>query len=141
MRRPSVFLSHASADHRFALRLAQALTRIGLEVWYAPSHLKPGQDWHDEIGRALRRCTWFVVVLSPSGVRSKWVSRELRFALQQDRYVGHIVPVLYRACDEQRLSWTLAGSQRVDFTGEFAHGMTELRRIWKVRTTGRGGSR
>jgi hypothetical protein len=38
------------------------------------------QQWHDEIGAALRRCDWFVLVLSPHTVESIWVKRELLFS-------------------------------------------------------------
>jgi len=67
--------------------------------------------WHDEIGRALARCDWFVLVLSPEAVLSNWVKRELIYSLQQDRFEGHIVPLLYQACDYDELSWTLSQLQ------------------------------
>ena len=126
MRRPEVFLSHSTGDRRLATRLARALRRRGIQVWYSRSHLKAGQQWHDEIGRALARCRWFLVLLSPSAVRSKWVKHEVLYALREDRYVGRIVPLLCRPCDEKKLSWTLGGVQRADFTHGFESGLAQL---------------
>lgn len=51
-----LFLSHASADAAFADRLAEALRRHGIPVWFSRTNLAGSQQWHDEIGAALRRC-------------------------------------------------------------------------------------
>lgn len=134
-RRPrQVFLSHASTDRRFVRRLARALSARGIRAWYSEHNLVGAQQWHDEIGKALGQCDWFIVVLSPQAVASEWVKRELLFALQARRYRRRIVPLLHRACDWGRLSWTLDSFQRVDFTHGFEYGCKELLRIWDVRS-------
>ncbi len=81
-----ICLSHASKDHRFTIRLGTQLRVDGFRVWYSERHIVGAQQWHDEIGAALRRCDWFVIVLSPSAVRSKWVKHELLYALRSARY-------------------------------------------------------
>src|SRR5947207_4484587 len=90
----TVFISHASADRSFVDQLAEWLRGHGIDVWYSRTHLRGAQQWHDEIGNALARCTWFLLVLSPNAVRSRWVKRELIYALEDHRYTGRIVPVL-----------------------------------------------
>ncbi len=62
-----------------------------------------------------------------------WVQRELSYALRQKRYARTIVPLLYRQCDEDSLSWTLGDYQRVDFTAGVAKGVNQLLRRWKIR--------
>ena len=86
-----------------------------------------------EIGRALQRCDWFILVLSPESVASQWVKRELVYALRQERFDGRIAPLLYRACDAEQLSWTLPRLQGIDFTGSFDDGCRELLRIWNLQ--------
>ena len=103
-----VCLSHASADRAFTTRLARVLRDHGVPVWYSDTNILGAQQWHDEIGAALRRCDWFVVVLTPEAVGSSWVERELVFCLQQRRFDGRIAPILYRPCNHADLSWTLA---------------------------------
>ena len=127
-----VFLSHASGDRKTARRLAETLRRHGVPVWYSETNLVGAQQWHDEIGKALARCDWFIVVLSPKATRSEWVKWELLYALQQVRYRNRIVPILYRACDPDKLSWTLDGFQRVDFTQDFVKGCESLLRTWGI---------
>jgi hypothetical protein len=41
------------------------------------ANIRGAQQWHDEIGTALKRCDWFLLVLSPQSVRSMWVKHEL----------------------------------------------------------------
>ena len=101
------FLSYASLDQDFVTSLAHVLRRHGVPIWYSQTNILGAQQWHDEIGAALRRCDWFLLALSPHAVASMWVKRELIFALQQNRFENRIVPLFYQACDVDRLSWVL----------------------------------
>ncbi len=127
-----VFLSHSSQDREMAARVAEMLRAHGVPVWFSQTNIVGAQQWHDEIGAALGRCDWFVLLLSPEAVSSKWVKRELLFALENDRYNNRIVPIRCRDCDRGQLSWTLTGFQMVDFSGEFAAGCRDLLRIWGI---------
>lgn len=127
-----VFLCHASSDRRFVAKLVDVLTRRGVPVWYSSKTIRGAQQWHDEIGKALARCDWFLLVLSPAAVRSAWVKHELLYALQQRRYRERIAPLLYRRCPYEKLSWTLDSIQRIDFSGAFERGFRDLLRLWSV---------
>ena len=127
-----VFLSHSSQDREFVVRLARVLKRHKIRYWYSATHIVAAKQWHDEIGRALSRCDWFLVVLTPNSVRSQWVKRELLFALNEDRYNERIIPVLRKPCEYSRLSWTLPEFQLVDFSGSFDIGCRQLLRIWEM---------
>jgi hypothetical protein len=127
-----LFLSHSAVDRDFVERLANALRRHGVPVWYSERNLIGAQQWHDEIGAALRRCDWFAVVLSPSSVDSMWVKRELMKAFQPRRLEDRIIPILFQHADYERLSWVLESFQMVNFTGPFDDGMRELLRIWGI---------
>ena len=127
-----VFLSHSSQDREMAGRVAEMLCAHGVPVWFSETNIVGAQQWHDEIGAALHRCDWFLVLLSPDAVSSKWVKRELLFALNNDRYKDRIVPIRYRDCDFKQLSWTLDQSEMVDLSGEFTAGCRELLRIWGI---------
>ncbi|MBN1508652.1 MAG: toll/interleukin-1 receptor domain-containing protein [Sedimentisphaerales bacterium] len=127
-----IFLSHSSKDKKFAGALAEVLRNHGVPVWFSRTNIKGAQQWHDEIGAALKRCDWFLLTLSPNSVKSMWVKRELLFALQQNHFENRIVPLLLRPCDHERLSWTLSLFQFVDFTSVFADGYRELLRIWGI---------
>lgn len=128
-----LFLSHSSADRTFADALGKVFERHGVPYWYSRRNILGAQQWHDEIGSALERCDWFVVVLSPAAVASVWVKRELLVALEEQRYNGRIVPVLYQPCEYRKLSWVLSSSQLVDFSGQsFDAASRDLLRIWSL---------
>lgn len=133
------FFSHSSKDRDFVVRLARAFKHHRIRYWYSATHISGAKQWHDEIGRALNRCDWFLIVLTPSAVRSQWVKRELLFALNQARYNERIIPLLRRPCEYSRLSWTLPEFQFVDFTGSFDVGFRQLLKIWKIEYKSRTG--
>src|SRR5437867_5069624 len=111
-----VFLSHASQDHEAAHRLRELLVAHGVPVWFSPHHIRGAQQWQDEIGAALARCGWLMVLLTPHAVKSMWVKRELGYALSEKRYQDRIIPLLFQKCDLRALSWTLPQFQTIDFT-------------------------
>src|SRR5215207_1832345 len=111
-----IFLSHSSSDRDFADSIADTLRNHGIPVWYSSTNILGAQQWHDEIGEALERCDWFIVILSPNSVQSKWVKMELLFALSSNQYDDKIIPVLYQSCDIKRLSWILNLGNNILFT-------------------------
>lgn len=88
-----VFISHSSVDQVPASRLAAILVAHGIPVFDSPRNIVGAQQWQDEILKAMKRCDWFVVLLSPDSVESMWVRREIAFALREKRYENHIVPL------------------------------------------------
>ncbi len=94
-----VFLSHSNSDKKFADSLSEILRKHGIPIWYSQTNILGAQQWHDEIGEALKRCDWFIVILSPHSVQSMWVKREVMSALNNDRFANKIIPILYQSCD------------------------------------------
>jgi TIR domain len=125
-----VFLSHSDRNRPFVTELAAMMRRHGIPIWCNPTNILWAQQWHDEIGAALRRCDWFVLILSPNAVESIWVKRELLFSPQQNRFKDKSSPLLYQPCAYERLSWTLSLFQMVDFTPTFEQGFRDLLRMW-----------
>lgn len=128
-----LFLSHANADQGLAERLASTLRQHGVHVWFSKTNLRGAQQWHDEIGDALKRCDWFAVLLSPHSVRSRWVKHELSYALRKKRYEDRVIPILARRCRwEEYLSWTLGDFHFVDLAS-FENGCRDLLAVWGMR--------
>jgi TIR domain len=128
-----VFLSHASQDHAAARKLRDFLLAHGVPVWFSPHHIRGAQQWQDEIGAALKRCDWFLVLLTPRAVKSLWVKRELNYALIEKRYEGRIVPLLFKDCDFRSLSWVLPQFQMIDLKSDYADGCGKLMAVWKKK--------
>jgi hypothetical protein len=137
MQRPTeIFLSHSSEDRRFATRIGDVLDAHGLPYWYSKRDIVGAQQWHDEIGKALARCDWLVLILSPASVESKWVKHELLYALQEKPYEEHICVVDYQPAEYKQLSWTLRSFQWVDFQQDFSSACRDLLRVWGLEYRG-----
>ena len=52
------------------LRVADELRRHGVRTWHSDHNIRGAQQWLDEIGKALERCDWFIVILTPAAVES-----------------------------------------------------------------------
>ena len=126
------FISHAASDRAFVERLVGMLRRHGVPYWYSDTSIQGGQQWHDEIGAALSRCDWVLVLLSPAAVRSRWVKSELLYSLRQERLDERIVPLLLQNCAFDDLSWTLGAMQMIDFRSDYDDGCRDLLRIWGI---------
>jgi hypothetical protein len=105
----------------------------GINDWFSPHLILGSEVWVAEFGKALQRCDWFLVVLSPAAVKSMWVEREVNYAVIEKRLRNRIVPVVWRPCEAEALSWVLPQLQRVELGRDFARGCAELLRIWKKR--------
>jgi hypothetical protein len=125
-----VFLSHSSNNSPVAKSVAETLRNHGVPVWYSPTNIMTAQQWQDEIGKALRRCDWFMVLLSNDSVSSKWVRLELQYALNHSQYDNHIIPVGIESCEYEELSWTLGVFQMVDLTNSKEEAFSQILRSW-----------
>ena len=125
-----LFLSHSSQNLQTASRISQTLRDHGVPVWCSPTNIMTAQQWQDEIGNALRRCDWFMVLLSNDAVQSIWVKRELHYALSHKQYNDHIMPVIIEACDYEELSWTLGMFQMADFANDSEMAYTQILARW-----------
>jgi len=105
-----VFLAYSHQDEAFAHRLAANLRDQGVALWVDRWDIQPGTDWDQAIDDAAYDCGRFLIVLSPTAVRSPDVRGELRIAIAERK---PIIPVLYRAC---RIPRQLQLVQYVDFT-------------------------
>ncbi len=56
--------------------------------------------------------------------------------LSETRLDSRIVPILYKACNLEQMSWVLPSVQFVDFTRSFKKGCRELLRISHIDDSG-----
>jgi TIR domain len=88
-----VFISHAAADKGIAKKIATVLEKENFKVWYDRDIL-PGQNWADEIAKALRRSRAMIVLLTPASLGSESVLREIQYALGEETYSHRLIPVI-----------------------------------------------
>ena len=76
-----VFISHSSADKELARRLGSALKSRDMAVWFDEWIMKPGDVLSRQIADGIDRCTYFVLLMSPSSLSRDWVRYELDLAV------------------------------------------------------------
>jgi hypothetical protein len=99
-----IFLCHSSEDKPSVRDLYKRLCDDGFKPWLDEEDLLPGQDWHQEITRAVRDNDIVAVCLSRNSVNKRgYVQREIKFALdvadEQPEDTIFIIPLKLEECD------------------------------------------
>jgi uncharacterized protein YjbI with pentapeptide repeats len=81
----SCFISYSSKDTPLAERLHADLQSKGVRCWYAPEDLKIGERIRVGIDESIRVHDKFLLLLSKNSVKSKWVEKEVKTAMEQER--------------------------------------------------------
>ena len=119
-----VFVSYANTDYEFAARLAADLRQQGFDVWMAPDSILPGEKWVAAIERGLRESGIFLLVLTPAGVESRWVSQETQIAIMlENEGKMRIYPLRVRRAEVPLM---LATRQHIAFDTDYDRGLTGL---------------
>jgi hypothetical protein len=82
-----VFISHLSANRKWAAELQEALLRYGISGFVAHNDIEPTTEWQNQIELALSTCDGLVALLHEKFHESKWTDQEIGFAM------GRGVPV------------------------------------------------
>lgn len=85
----SAFISHSAKepDHSVAKALFGALQDVGIDVWWDEEGLEGGDSFTVEILEAIIRHHYFLFIVSPRSIKSKWCQRELIKATVRAGYV------------------------------------------------------
>jgi len=81
---PMVFLAYSHEDRDKVMRLYEDLRIAGFHPWLDTENLLPGQMWHLEIDRAIKRSDAIVLCLSSSSIsKPGFFQKELKTALER----------------------------------------------------------
>lgn len=82
---PQVFLSYSHKDVEFAKHLVSDLQNQGVRMWLADEQIKVGDNILDTIYKGISSSQWAIVLLSENILNSDYISKELLFALEEER--------------------------------------------------------
>src|SRR5215213_10099298 len=124
-----IFISHASKDKVFVDRLVSDLAAHAIPVWYDKLDVRLGDSIPGKINSGISEAKYFLIVLSPATVKSKWVLEELNAALmRQVASAGtFLIPVLIEDCEVPPL---LNHRRFADFRGVYEAGLEELLEVF-----------
>ena len=124
-----VFISYSRNDMEFVQRLAGDLQSAGLDVWWDLSDIQGSDVWEKKIEEGLRSSQYFIVVLSPASLESRWVRREY---LSADNKGLKIIPLKLKTYGEAPL--TLRDIQPIEAINRpYEDVLFEILRILKVK--------
>ena len=124
------FISYSRVDaEAFAARVASSLAAGSppLRVWLDKRELKPGLDWDEQIGEAIRTCDSLLFVMTRDGVKPNSVcKREWTLALKCNKPV---IPLQLE--HDAELPFRLEPRQFIDFSRDFEPALAQLRKhLW-----------
>ncbi len=77
---PKVFISYShETSSAFALMLEYRLQAAGIPVFLDRS-IPSGDDWHNRLETTVQNCQYFVCLITPAALASKFVQKEIRWA-------------------------------------------------------------
>src|SRR5579871_3147040 len=97
MSKQHIFISHATPDKAFVQELHEKLKAQGIDAWIDRRELTGGNALEPEIKDAIAESSQVLVVLSPKTINSRWVTKEVQYALelQMTRKDGFkVIPLL-----------------------------------------------
>ncbi|MDP9314314.1 MAG: toll/interleukin-1 receptor domain-containing protein [Chloroflexota bacterium] len=121
----SIFISHASLDRSFALRLAGSLKELGHTIWIDAQEITVGESIVQRVEEGVERADYLVVVLSRHASQSAWLQKEWQAKFWSE-VVGRqnlILPVLLEDCE---IPLFLRPKRYADFRANYAVGLAQL---------------
>jgi len=124
-----IFISYAREDAEAAKRMYADIKHAGGIPWFDQEDLLPGQNWELEIGHAIRRCSYFIAIISErSSNKSGYIQKELRKALdileEQPPNAIYIIPA--RIDCSEPLHPALDKIHRVDLFPSWEEGLKKI---------------
>ena len=99
-----LFISHSSQDDAFVRELREALADHGQAGWIDSRELRGGDPLWTEIQKAIDDASAYAVVVSTNSLQSKWVGKELCYALELQKQRGkEQFPVIPLSLDGTKL--------------------------------------
>ena len=80
---PQIFIAHASEDKPQIRELYAKLKAAGYKPWLDEEDLIPGQNWREEIPKALKNSDLFLACLSSTSISKRgYIQREFKMAME-----------------------------------------------------------
>lgn len=111
-----IFISHSSADKRFADSVVTALEANEINCWIAPRDIPAGCNYGAEIAKGIRECEILILIFSENSHSSTAVFREVQMAFNERKA---IIPLRIQEIPPgDDLSFYLSGLHWLDVSPE-----------------------
>ncbi len=121
---PKIFITYSSKDEKVARTICTALENRGLTCWISSRNVKPGQNYQEQIVKAIRAAKIMVLVFTTNANNSNEIKKELSLASQNNLI---IIPVrIEDVPPNEAFAYEFATRQWIDFFGDWENSVTRL---------------
>jgi hypothetical protein len=121
---PKIFITHSSRDQKVSKTICHALENRGLPCWISSRDIKPGQNFQEQIVKAIRAAKIMVLVFTANSNNSNEIKKELALASQNKLIV---IPVrIEDITPNEALAYEFATRQWIDMFDDWETSITRL---------------
>lgn len=125
-----VFISHAKEDAATARKLNNDLESNGFSTWFDEKDLLPGQNWKIVIRQAIKKCDYFITLLSDRSVSKRGfvqAEQKLSFDVMDEMPESDVfvIPVRINECE---IPYSLENIHYVDLFPDYDTGFNLILR-------------
>lgn len=95
MKKPFVFICHSSKDATNAQQLCSFLEKNGIKCWIAPRDVPAGENYAEQIVRAIDACSAFLIIVTKNSDASDHVGNEISLAFNAGKKIIPFRPKEY----------------------------------------------
>lgn len=111
-KRSQIFISYSKQDKEIADLICHALEKRLIPCWIAPRDIDVGEDWADQIVKAIESNKSFVVIISDHSMESNEVLKEITLASEMKK---KIFAICINGCELSKgYKYHLSIAQRMD---------------------------
>ena len=119
-----IFISHSSKDQKVARTICTALENRGLTCWEYSRNVQPGQNFQEQIVRAIRAAKIMLLVFTANANSSNEIKKELAIASQNNLVV---IPVrIEDVIPNEAFAYEFATRQWIDLFDDWENSIARL---------------
>jgi hypothetical protein len=121
---PMIFITYSSRDEKVARTICTALENRGLGCWISSRNVMPGQNFQEQIVKAIRAAKIMVLVFTANANNSNEIKKELALASQNNLVV---IPVrIQDVPPNEAFAYEFATRQWIDLFDDWENSMARL---------------
>lgn len=121
---PQIFITYSSKDQKVARTICTALENRGLTCWISSRDVKPGQNYQEQIVKAIRTAKIMVLVFTANANNSNEIKKELALASQNNLIV---IPVrIEDVTPSEAFAYEFATRQWIDLFDDWENSIAQL---------------
>jgi hypothetical protein len=125
---PGVFISYSHSDGDIVEKIRSTFDIDKINYWLDDKDILIGQVIDKAISEGIQRCWIFIVILTPTSIKSKWVEREFDEASHEEIEGDKIIiPVIAKGLEIKNLPARIRRKNCANISNNFAEGYTKIK--------------